>query len=119
MADPENFRRIPPPLPEYTCRLKLYPQVRQRRATDYVKTDKRFLIELLFNSDIDLAIFERLVLYSPIRIAEYAVSAQDHSRTFMIDSRIPNDATQGDVWKWSKEELSPSGVTQNRPMRDV
>lgn len=106
MGELANYRRIPPPLPDYTCRLQLYPRVRHRRATDYIKTDQRFLIELLFNSDIDLAIFERFIMYSPIRIAEYAESSNDHSRTFMVDSRISDDASQADVWKWSKEELS-------------
>jgi hypothetical protein len=105
MDELENFRRIPPPLPEYTVRVRFSHPVRQSRATDYIKTDKRFLIELLFNSDIDLAVFERFIVKSPIRISEYAISGQETSRIFMIDSRIPNDGTLEDVWKWAKEEL--------------
>ncbi len=105
MADLENFRRIPPPLAEYTARLRPYPPIRHSQATDYIKTDKRFLIELLFNSDFDLALFERFVWNSPIHIAEYAVSSGDTSRIFMVDSRIPDHGTLDDVWKWAKEEL--------------
>ena len=105
MSDLENYRRIPPPLPEYTCRVNFHPPVRRSRATDYIKTDKRLLIELLFNSDIDLALFERFIYGSPIRIAEYADPVGSPSRIFMIDSRIPDDASQDDVWRWAKEEL--------------
>src|ERR1039457_4841320 len=89
MSDLENYRRIPPPLPEYTCRVNFHPPVRRSRATDYIKTDKRLLIELLFNSDIDLALSERFIGGSPIRIAEYADPVGSPSRIFMIDSESP------------------------------
>ncbi|HEY9139524.1 MAG TPA: hypothetical protein VIN93_01445 [Bryobacteraceae bacterium] len=64
------------------------------------------MVELLFNSDIDLDLFERFILNSPIRIAEYATTSEGPSRTFVTDSRIPSDATQNDVWAWAKEELA-------------
>jgi hypothetical protein len=107
MEDTTNYRGIPA-VPQFqpmvTTRVGV--SLRQSRALDYVKTDKRYLLELQFNRDIDLAFFERFILGSSIRIAEYAEQHHAGSRIFLVDSRIRNDATVNDVWKWADEELS-------------
>jgi hypothetical protein len=104
MGELENFRRIPVPPADYTARMFLQPPIRRRRALDYVKTTKRFLVELLFNSDVDLALFERFIVNTPIRMTEYA-TGQECSRIFISDSRVPDNANQEDVWRWAHEEL--------------
>jgi len=103
--DAENFRRIPLPPPEIQVRMQAHPPVRQSKSRDYIKADKPFLIELSFWRDIDLALFERFIKDTPLRIAEYRGGQEGPSRIFIVDSRIPDDATQDHLWKWAEEEL--------------
>ncbi len=103
--DPENFHHIPLPPPGLQLRMEARPPIRKSRARDYIKSDKPFLIELLFRRDIDLALFEKFVSNSPIRIAEYKGLQQGPSRIFITDSRISDNATEDHLWKWAEEEL--------------
>jgi hypothetical protein len=106
MDDILNYRSIPP-APQFQPMIVTRAGVKPRRSRvlDYVKTDKRFLLELRFNRDIDLALFERLILNSPLRCAEYAAAKGADPRIFLIDSRISNEAMIDQVWKWANEEL--------------
>jgi len=74
---------------------------------DYVKTDKRFLFELRFRSDYDLALFEKFVQGSLVRLVEYQ-GADGKVRFFATDTRMPDNGV--DPWRWVEEELPRIGA---------
>jgi len=57
---------------------------RIRRNPPYVNASKRWWIELLFNSDLDIAVFEKAVPEAGMRFIEFG------SRFFLEDPRIPD-----------------------------
>jgi len=79
--------------------------MRLGKCLNYIKTDKRWLIELRFNSNYELALFERFLIGTPMRLAEFQGAHDPSPRYFLIDARIPNDATEYEVEKWESEEL--------------
>ena len=104
--DTENFYRIPLPPPEIPIRMEGRPPIRRSKATNYIKSDKPFMVELLFRRDLDLALFEKFISNSSLRVAEYkSPQQQAQSRTFVVDSRVPDDAKEDDLWKWAEQEL--------------
>ncbi len=100
-----NIRHIPAPVTDVMCTIQYSRPVRVSRCLNYIKTDRRWLIELQFNSSYELALFERFLVGTPLRLAEYQGKVDRHPRYFCIDSRIPNSASEEDVERWILEEL--------------
>lgn len=99
------YRGIPLPVNDVRVTIQVKPPVRLGRSVSYVKTKKRWLVELRFNSDIDLAICEQFLRDTTIRLVECREPEDREGRFFLIESRIPNTATMDEVWKWVDEEL--------------
>ncbi len=100
-----NIRDIQSPVSDVSCSVILSPPLRLNRCLDYIKTDKRWLIELRFNSNYEIALFERFIIGTPIRFVEYQGRYDRSPRYFYIDSRIPNSATREIVVRWMREQL--------------
>lgn len=100
-----NIKNIPAPVSDVSCTITHSTPVRVSKSLDYIKTDKRWLVELRFNSNYELALFERFLIGTPMRLAEYQGKHDRSPRYFVIDSRIPDNATGDEVEKWMSEEL--------------
>ncbi len=105
-----NLRNIPSPASDVSVNVTYSPPLRTSRCLDYLKTDKRWLVELRFNSNYEIALFERFIIGTPIRLAEYQGKHDQSPRYFYIDSRIPNEATQEEVTRRISEELPSIGA---------
>ena len=105
MGETINYRQIVVPLAPTDYRLTItYPHLnRIRPVLDYVKTDKRWLIEVQVESNIDWALFERYLKHSPIQVVAYRGELDTDIRLFVIDSRLPDDGSH--VRRWGEEEL--------------
>lgn len=111
MSDPKNYRGIPQPISDPFVRVELKPPIRLSRSLNYIKTDKRYLAELRFHSDVDLALFEKFVLGSSIRLIEYRADSENQSRLFVTDTWTSEDGRGDDVvWQWVDEELPRIGT---------
>jgi len=98
-----NYRGIPEPNPAAVrVRVTVKAKSRAPRPLDYVKTPHSFLIELSFNSDVDLAVFERVVKRSPVRLFEYLGTP---TRLFVTDDRIPFSCDVEELNRWVQREL--------------
>jgi hypothetical protein len=97
-----NYRNIPEPLGEIRVRVTLGRPPRFSRPFDYVKTDHSFMVELVFNSDLDLAMFEKVIQGSTLRFYEYPGSP---SRIFVTDDRLPRPCTRTEIDRWVDLEL--------------
>src|SRR5450756_1146083 len=56
----------------------------RKASPKYVKANQRWWLEVQFSSDIDLALFEKTIAGSPIRVIEF------QNRFFIEDPRIPD-----------------------------
>jgi hypothetical protein len=110
MGDPQNYKGIPQPVSDFFVTVKLQPSRRYGRSLDYVKTDRRYLIELRFHSEVDLALFEKFIQHSPVRLIEYQTKDDRQSRFFVTDSRMKDDGGWEAAWRWVYEELPRSGT---------
>lgn len=110
MSDPKNYRGIPQPVSDFFARVHLEPPLRYSRILDYVKTDKRYLLELRFRSDVDLALFEKFIQNSYIRLIEYQTKSDRQSRIFVIDARMVENGGWDATWRWVNEELPRIGA---------
>lgn len=101
-----NYRNILEPVGAITIRVTVTRPTRYPRPLDYVKTGHRFIVELVFNGDIDLAVFERAVDGSPIRLFEYRSSTPGGmTRLFVTDDRLPRSCEETEMWRWIDLEL--------------
>ena len=111
MTHPKNYRGIPQPVSDSFVRVELKPSLRYSRSLNYVKTDKRYLAELRFHSDVDLALFEKFVQNSSVRLIEYRADSDHQSRLFVTDARMTEDGGGDDaIWQWIDEELPRIGA---------
>jgi hypothetical protein len=107
MGEVVNWRRIPPKVPHATAGAEISNlRIVFNRVLDYVKTDKRYLIELEFPSKIEVALFERFLLSTSIRLSLYASSPEAKPRTFMIHPGLDDALTLGAVWRWASAEMA-------------
>ena len=110
MGDLKNYRNITPCVNAFALGMgRLEPPIRDTHPLDYVKTDKRYLVELRFRTDMDLALFERFTKQSPVRLFEYRATSDQESRFFVSDSRM-NDEQRDEPLRWVNEELPRIGV---------
>jgi len=72
---------------------------RTRYQLDYVKANQKWWIEVRFGSEADVAIFEKAVHGSCIRLVEF------QQRFFIEDSRIEDSAGVDNASKYAEEEL--------------
>lgn len=110
VCEPENYRGIPQPVSDFFVRVELHPPLRRARSVDYVKTDRRYLIELRFRSDVDLALFERFIQYTSMRLIEYDPEGRGKVRFFVTDNRIDESVGWDAPWTWANEELPRIGA---------
>jgi hypothetical protein len=107
MGEIVNWRRIPPKIPHATAGAEYSGlQITLNRVLDYVKTDKRYLIELEFPSKVEVALFERFLLSTSIRLAFYSPSPNTKPRTFMIHHGLDDTVSFSAVWKWASAEMA-------------
>jgi hypothetical protein len=98
-----NIREIHEPLP-ITMQTQTHDPLPRRLATqDYVKANQHWWIEVRFDSDTDIALFEKTIRGSPIRFIEF------RSRFFIEDPHAP-DIEQlaqglGPVSRYAEDEL--------------
>ncbi|MEN6605568.1 MAG: hypothetical protein ABFD86_24410, partial [Bryobacteraceae bacterium] len=110
MSELRNYRGIPQPVSDLFVTVQSRPPLRQTRMIDYVKTDRRYLIELRFHSDVDLALFEKFIENTSIRLVEYGPDHEGNSRLFLTDRRIDEQGGEDAIWKWVDEELPRIGA---------
>ena len=108
MRQLNNYVTIAEPVSDFFVSYEVSPPVRDSRPLNYVKTDKRYLFELRFRSDFDLALFDKVIQDSPVRMVEYQ-AANRKVRYFMTDSRMPDDGSV-DPWTWVNDELPRIGA---------
>jgi hypothetical protein len=102
-----NWRRIPPKIPHATAGAEYSNlHIAFNRVLDYVKTDKRYLIELEFPSRVEVALFERFLLSTSIRVAFYSSSPNAKPRIFMIHPGLDDTVAFNVVWKWACAEMA-------------
>jgi hypothetical protein len=107
MGELVNWRRIPPKIPHATAGAEYSSlQITFNRVLDYVKTDKRYLIELEFPSKVEVALFERFLLSTSIRLVFYGSSADAKPRTFMIHPELDDTVAFDVAWKWACAEMA-------------
>jgi hypothetical protein len=107
MGELENWRRIPPNIPHATAGAEYSSiQITFNRVLDYVKTDSRYLIELEFPSRIEVALFERFVQSTSIRLSFYSPSGNSKPRIFMIHPGVDDTAPFTVVWRWACAEMA-------------
>jgi hypothetical protein len=107
MGEIVNWRRIPPRIESAAVGTN-YSRIRITLAPvlDYVKTEKRYLIELEFPNDIEVALFERFLRSTSIRLSFYGNSQQAKPRIFMIHPEVDDAAPAADIWKWACAEMA-------------
>src|ERR1035437_5721214 len=107
MGELENWKRIPPKIPSATVGA-VYSSVRITfsRVLDYVKTDRRYIIELEFPTKLEVALFEHFLRSTSIRLAFYSPSNDSNPRIFMIHPGSDDTASLDVVWKWACVEMA-------------
>ncbi len=98
-----NIREILEPLP-ITFQSQSPTILRSRKASPkYVKANQRWWLEVQFNSDIDLVLFEKTIAGSPVRLIEF------QNRFFIEEPRTPDvdDMSRGLglVSRYAEDEL--------------
>jgi hypothetical protein len=107
MAELVNWRKIPPKIPSASVGA-YYSDIRItfNRVLDYVKTDKRYLIELEFPGKVETALFERFLLSTSIRLSFYSPSGDSKPRIFMVHPGLDDTASSDVVWRWASAEMA-------------
>ena len=109
MKDLSNFQNIPNPVGEPSVRMELLANLRYCKIVNYVKTGERYLMDLVFSSNIDFAIFVKFIQGSSIRLTEYRSDTDARVRILVTDSRIGDDDWD-QAWKWVNQELPLIGA---------
>jgi len=95
-----NIRQVVPAVRQ--IRVKTGNPVRQRRAPklSYAKARQRWWIQVQFNSDLDLMIFEKAVAGSEIRLVEL------NDCFYLEDPRITDTAEMGEAFRLAESLLA-------------
>jgi hypothetical protein len=107
MDELENWTRIPPRISQATAGVE-YSHIRIGfgPVLDYVKTDRRYLVELEFPGKIEIALFARFLSSTSIRLSFYSPSGASNPRIFMSHPGVDDSSSSNDVWRWACEEMA-------------
>ena len=94
-----NIRHIVEPVSDFHAATQISPPLRVPRYSEYAKANQRWWIELRFNSEADLAVFEKAVRGSFLRLVELK------RKFYLEDPRIPDTAEMGAVFHHVDEHL--------------
>jgi hypothetical protein len=102
--EPVHVHEILQPVPIIGSTRNPGRQYRLTKNAPYVNASQRWWIELLFNSDVDVAVFEKTLKVSAVRFIEF------NARFFIEDRRMPDVGDQiengfNPISKYAAEEL--------------
>jgi hypothetical protein len=94
-----NIKYIVKPVTNVSVFSTMNRTFRQPKFQEYVKANQRWWVELRFNSEIDLALLEKAVATSPVRLIEFQGSY------YIEDPVIPDQADMSQAFRYEVEGL--------------